>query len=458
MLLTVQNDLKQHNGNYNTLVIRFLINFMEILNQNNLIICVQIACKFLISSIMNTSIKLSLDTRRIKKDGSYPIILRITHFRSTTSIKLGQSIPIAFWDEKKQQVRKAYKGVSSVNRLNNIILKEKAKANDIINKLSENKELSFLSIQQLKNKLVKKVSINSFFEYGLSLVRDMRQANRFGTANSYNAIIQVLKKYNGGKDLKFNQINLDFLNKFEKYHLRKGNSINGLAVYMKTIRAIYNKAIKEDLVPKEAYPFENYKIRLIPTEKRALEIDSLKLILNMKIAPNQSLFHYRNYFLISYMFYGISFMDLAFLKLANIKNDRLNFQRKKTSKQYSIKITTQMKSILSYYIKNKNKEDYIFPIIKRQDSELQYKDVIWARKRYNMGLKEIAEHCNIEQRLTSYVSRHSFATHAMHHDIPLQAISAMLGHSKLNTTQIYLKTLPNEVLDGYNERMAISTV
>ena len=74
-------------------------------------------------------------------------------------------------------------------------------------------------------------------------------------------------------------------------------------------------------------------------------------------------------------------------------------------------------------------------------------------KRYNKGLKEIANKCNIEQRLTSYVSRHSFATQAMLQDVPLQAISAMLGHNRLSTTQIYLKSLPSEILDGYNKKL-----
>lgn len=61
--------------------------------------------------------------------------------------------------------------------------------------------------------------------------------------------------------------------------------------------------------------------------------------------------------------------------------------------------------------------------------------------------------CGIEQKLTTYVSRHSFATQAMLNDVPLQAISTMLGHSKLNTTQIYLKSLPTNILDDYNERL-----
>jgi len=61
--------------------------------------------------------------------------------------------------------------------------------------------------------------------------------------------------------------------------------------------------------------------------------------------------------------------------------------------------------------------------------------------------------CGIDQRLTSYVSRHSFATQAMLNEVPLTAISEMLGHSKLNTTQVYLKSLPTNILDSYQEKI-----
>ena len=176
--------------------------------------------------------------------------------------------------------------------------------------------------------------------------------------------------------------------------------------------------------------------------------------MNLKLSPESCLYKYRNYFLISYMLYGISFVDLAFLKVANIVDGRIKFQRKKTGRQYDIKITEKLKTLLEPYLIGKEKEDYIFSIVKRDDILLQYKDVEWERKRYNRGLKKIAELCGIEQNLTSYVSRHSFATQAMLQEVPLQAISAMLGHTQLSTTQIYLKSLPNNILDEYNRKVS----
>jgi site-specific recombinase XerD len=150
---------------------------------------------------------------------------------------------------------------------------------------------------------------------------------------------------------------------------------------------------------------------------------------------------------------GMSFIDMAFLRNSDIIDGRIKFQRKKTSKMYDIKVTEQTKVILKYYLYKNRPNDFILPILKRDSLELQYKDAQWGLKNYNKGLKKIAKLCQIEERLTSYVSRHSFATHALFKNIPLPAISEMLGHSKLSTTQIYLKSLPNNVLDGYQEQL-----
>lgn len=402
---------------------------------------------------MNTNVKLSLDLRRPKKDGSYPIILRLTHFRKTTSISMGLSIKKEYWDSKNEKIKRSFKGTSSVSKLNNRLLKDKIRAIDIINDLYEKNELDYLSILQLKKKIVKAPPLDSFYVFGESIVNELKISERYGNANTYYAVLKVLKKFTKGNDIKFNEINYDFLKRFENWHFSRGNSVNSLSTYMRTIKAIFNKAIKSDVVSKDAYPFTHYRIKTAPTEKRALDVDNIKSIMNLKLEKNDRLFHYRNYFLASYMLYGISFMDLAFLKVQNIIDNRIKFQRKKTSKPYDINIMPQLNEILSFYLKDKKKSEFIFPIIKRDTFELQYKDVLWERKRYNKGLKEIAKKCKIEQRLTSYVSRHSFATHAMLKDVPIQAISAMLGHNRLSTTQIYLKSLPNNILDSYNRKL-----
>ncbi len=402
---------------------------------------------------MNTNIVVSLDTRRKKKDGTYPLVMRLGHNERTTSIPTGISLRENDWDEKNRLVRKSYSGVENFTRLNNQIKKKASKALDVILKLDETGVLNALSLADLRDKIDSQDKPKSFFTFADVFVKELAASNRIGTSRSYGEVVNVLRSYMGEKDLAFYNISYKFLVKFEANHLSKGNSYNGLAVYLRTIRAIYNKAIKAGYVEKEYYPFDEYKIRTTPTEKRALEWELLKKIIEKEIKSNEPFFDTRNYFVSSYMMYGMNYTDMAFLKKENIIDGRVLYRRKKTSKLYDIKITQGLDKILSYYISLNGDTEYVFPIIKRESLDMQYRDIKWARKRYNKKLKELAGDCGIDKKLTSYVSRHSFATQAMLHDIPINAISTMLGHSSLKTTEVYLKSLPSNILDSYNERL-----
>ncbi|MXV18001.1 site-specific integrase [Hufsiella ginkgonis] len=396
---------------------------------------------------MNTNITISLDMRRSKNDGTYPVIMRLGHNLRTTSIPLDISVLEKDWDAKNKEVKKSYTGLSTVTRLNNFIQKMKAEAMDIILKLNEKGELNGLSVTALREKIIRAENKQSFFVYGDSLVKEMVELGQIGNARCYKGALAVLKTFNKDKDLAFNEITYKLLSEFEKHHKRKGNQANGLAVYIRTFRAIYNKAIKDGLVEKENHPFADYKVKTVPTEKRALDAEFLKKLIDLQLEKDDILLNARNYFVASYMMYGMNFTDMAFLKKTNIIHGRIHYRRKKTSKLYDIKIGSSLQAILDHY---KNDSSYIFPIIRRDTALLQAKDIQWARKRYNKKLKELAKLCGIEQNLTSYVSRHSFATQAMMQQVPLTAISTMLGHSSLKTTEIYLKSLPSDVLDGYN--------
>jgi len=357
------------------------------------------------------------------------------------------------WDAESRTVKKSYNGTLSITRLNNLIQKKKAEAMDMILKLEENDKLQTLSVKSVRDKIEKQSTSGSFYEFTQSQVAELKKANRIGTARSYHGLISVLKTFHKGKDLLFREVNYNFLTKLETYHRGNGNQLNGLAVYMRTIRAIYNKAIKDGVADKKLYPFDDYKIKTIPTQKRALDWEFLKRIIDLKIEPHEPYFKVRNYFLASYMMYGMNFKDMAYLEKKDIVNGRISYRRDKTSKLYDIKITDNLKTILDYYITQNADSKYIFPILKRDTLILQDKDIIGARKRYNQKLKGLAEKCGIETNLTSYVSRHSFATQAMWNEIPINAISTMLGHSSLKTTETYLKALPSNVLDSYNSRI-----
>ena len=404
---------------------------------------------------MKTNLTLSIDTRRKRKDGTCPIIYRLSHHRKTIAIASGISVPPEYWNQKKREVKRNYHGVSSVIRLNNLLTKKKTEFTDGINALEEEGRLEGLSITELKNTLSRPLNSISFFEFTKTLINEMKEAKKFGNARAYQQVYNVVKTFNKKESLRFEEITYRFLKRFETAHLKKGNSINGLSMYLRTIRAIFNKAITEGLVTRDRYPFTRYKIKSEPTAKRAISREKIKRILDLELETNTPLFHARNYFLSSYLMNGISFIDMAFLKVGNIIDGRIHYKRQKTAKPYDIKITQQLSSLLDTYLEGKKKTDFIFPIVKRSELLEQHRDIRDARIKYNRRLKEIAKICKIEDNLTSYVSRHSMATNLILNDVPINALSKMLGHSDLQTTEIYIKNLPTHIMDEYQERLEI---
>ncbi len=426
---------------------------------------------------MNTNVIVALDQRRKKKDGTYPIILRLSRDERTIPIPTSYSIPSKDWDDKKREVKTSYQGVTSVTRLNNILGTKRKAARDIILRLEEDGKADALSLAEIKNRIVQQEVSGSFFNYSDELIDDLRKAERFGTARWYEGTTNVLKDFingtdkhanNGkaknnkkeeykGKDLKFRDITYNFLMKFETQHYADGNAVNGLSMYMRAIRAIYNKAIKAGIAEDEANPFKSYSISTEPTRKLALDWHWLNKIVTHEIDPGELYFDARNYFVAAYMMYGMSFADMAFLKKDDIISERIHYRRQKTSRLYDIKITPALQEILSHYIAQSQDSPFLFPIIRRMTPEQQDRDMIYGRKKYNKHLKRLAIACEIPKELsaimTTKVIRHSFATQARLAGAPIDVIKEMLGHSSVKVTEIYMNALPSNTLDDFNNKV-----
>ncbi len=388
-----------------------------------------------------------LDTRYIKIDGTAPVILRIIHHRASSQIKTGIYVAEKNWDAKLRKIKSSYKGTESVIRLNNQLQKKKSEVLDAITKLDEQKRLDGLTVVELKDLIDTKSNQLSFTKYAEKLIASQKEQGKIGNARAYQCALGAISNFVKGKDLAFHELNYAFIKKFESHNLIKGTSQNGLATYLKKIRAIYNRAIKDGLAEKSMYPFENYSIKTTKTRKRAISMDAIKRIIDLKLEAGHPYFDARNYFVLSFYMRGMSFADMAHLKVSDMIDGRIYYERQKTNKPYNIKVTPEIRALLDLYLSDKSQEDYIFPIIKSADAEQQYQDVVSARSVFNIGLKELAKLCNIEEHLTSYVSRHSFATRAKNLGIPVATISEMLGHDNVKTTEVYLDSLLSDIMD-----------
>src|SRR5690606_28470806 len=133
--------------------------------------------------------------------------------------------------------------------------------------------------------------------------------------------------------------------------------------------------------------------------------------------PEGSLkWHARNIFLFSFYTIGMAIVDIAFLKVENIRKGRILYKRRKTGKHYDIKITPVAQAIIDYYLGKKPGEiepdTYIFPFELEglPDEESRIRKIKSKTRTVNEFLTKIGRECGIEEKLTTYVARHSWAT------------------------------------------------
>ena len=147
----------------------------------------------------------------------------------------------------------------------------------------------------------------------------------------------------------------------------------------------------------------------------------------------------------------MSFVDIAYLKKTDISNGVISYCRRRTGQLMSVRIESCMQYIVNKY--KENTSEYIFPIIKSDDKGEAYKQYRSAINIYNRNLGILSDMIGSGCKLSSYTARHSWATAARKHDVPISVISAGMGHNSETTTQIYLKSIEDNEIDKFNAEL-----
>ena len=278
-------------------------------------------------------------------------------------------------------------------------------------------------------------------------IKQLREEHRFGTANNYEKTKRSLESFLRNKKLTFTNFNEQLIADYNTYLISKGLMRNSISFYMRNLRAIYNKAVKQKIVRKKDLFLEVYT-GIDKTRKRAVDEELISKLYNLKLDNNDSLSFTRDIFIFSYCMRGMSFVDIAYLKKTDIRNGVISYCRRKTGQLMNVRIESCMQYIINRYM-DENSE-YIFPIIKNDDKGEAYKQYRSAINIYNRNLGVLSDMIGSGCKLSSYTARHSWATAARKHDVPISVISAGMGHSSETTTQIYLKSIEDDVVDRVN--------
>ena len=279
--------------------------------------------------------------------------------------------------------------------------------------------------------------------------------NRLGTARNYTRTLRSFSGFLGGGELPFAAFTERLVEEYNAYLLRRGVVRNTVSFYMRVLRSVYNKAVRRRLA-EPASPFGGVYTGVDRTRKRAIDERLIARLKSLDLPVSGALPLARDLFVFSYCMRGMAFVDMAFLRKKDMRDGAIHYVRRKTGQRMTVHLEPCMREIIGRYAPRTRDTPYLFPVLTAEDPARAYAQYQVALNYYNRLLKKLASLLGLDSGLSSYTSRHSWATAARNHNVPLPVISAGMGHTSERTTQIYLSALETSVIDSANRKILAS--
>lgn len=380
--------------------------------------------------------------KRKKKNGKYPAKLRLTHDRRQMYYNIDTKDRVYEFtvDEFDKITSSKPRGIHKEIKLEFSLIEEKTQK--II------KSLSTFTFNQFKIRFaVKGTDMRSIY-YFLDLRINRYNTTGYGNKAAITVKHQLQDFFKRKGILDFRDITVSRLYDFEHSLREKGLKSSTIATYLNVVQAMFNEAHRENVVPINLIPFgkDRYQITSSRGLKRALKISDIEKIYKYKPEPLSHEEEAHDLWLFTYLCNGINMTDICNLRYRDITPDFITFIRKKTehsssiSRPIIISLTDDIKRIIDRQgNEDQSPDNFVFPIINDKLNRMQkiYK-IAWRVRKTNVHMQNIGKELGIEQNITTYTARHSFATVLKHSGVSIAFISESLGHKDVGTTEIYL--------------------
>lgn len=405
--------------------------------------------------------------------GTYVVQLRITENGQHSYYKTNIEVNKAKFDPKRKKNRDwVLRTEPNHKKWNDELDLLFEKARRILSEL-ENKGIA--SRNKLKETLEQGERSSSFMTFAEEMASRVYEQN-YNTYTTHMTFLNKLKEYQKGKDLMFTEIDLQYLNRF-KLHLQRqpnrrnkniGLNPNYISKLFDKFQAVYNEGVRELDLTIAKHPFKDLQLESVDVAIEKLTEEEIQAIIDLDLKEGSSLWHSRNYFLLSYYLGGIRVSDIFQMRGVNIIDGRIVMRTDKVSRMLSNIIVNEAMHILGYYVDFENlTSNYVFPELDNNASyavATTYDEIIqlpgdigMALKKaissrtitLNKNLRKIAKLANIKKSITTKQGRHSFADFARRKGVDIFTISKVLGHSKTAMTEKYLAKLDHDKQDEH---------
>lgn len=309
----------------------------------------------------------------------------------------------------------------------------------------------------MKNQEKKEVMLlDDYFEQQIGQLK--ANENCFTAAN-YRNTLQSVHRFVGQRSGRFclGEVTSGWVSDYVCYMQDTDKLSPGSAdCYLRTLRAVYNKALKQYRIEEpEVYPFKAVTIVVPPTMKRALTKEEVCQLRDTKLAGEKA--RARDLFMFLFYARGMCFVDVFNLQASDLYGGYINYNRSKTDMPLRVKIIPELLELIDRYAEKDS--PYVFPFLRRNryhgEKEVSEQSSL---RQINRNLRKLGEELEFAIPLTTYVARHTWATLVEACGTATAIISQGLGHSSERVTKTYMKGMPSHVIDETNEEMLNSFI
>lgn len=315
----------------------------------------------------------------------------------------------------------------------------------------------------------KKMGMESFTDYMERVIAMLEEEERYGTARVYYYALRSFTLFVGGGEIFFGALNRRALKRFESHLLAALCSWNTASTYIRALRAVYNRAVDEEIIEGDYRLFCNVFTGVTSEKKRALPAEQMHRLLQPEAEENhaesedllqsmpEQVRRSQDLLTLMLLLQGIPFTDLVHLRKEDLKSYGngeylLSIRRRKTGTELNITVYSEALELIERYRSHQASSPYLlFFFDGLRSARERYKAYQLLLRKLNYGLSRLSRFCRMgDTKISSYTARHTWATLAKYCQIPEEIISEGLGHSSLKVTRTYLKSFEGDELAKAN--------
>ena len=300
--------------------------------------------------------------------------------------------------------------------------------------------------------VIKMLKVVAFMK---QVAKGLQMGGNFGTAHVYRSSLNAIIAYRGKGDFTFNEVTPEWIKGFE-IHLRgRGCSWNTVSTYLRTFRAVYNRAVDCRGAVYVPHLFRSVYTGTRADRKRALDTEDMQKVftkLPQSSVVTSDMRRTQELFVLMFLLRGLPFVDLAYLRKSDLHDNVITYRRRKTGRPLSVTLTPEAMAILKRYMNRDSSSPYLFSLLEsREGTKEAYREYQLALRSFNQQLLLLGQLLGLGDRLSSYTARHTWATTAYYCEIHPGIISEAMGHSSITVTETYLKPFRNKKIDEANQ-------